>query len=96
MPLLAKFRIVGHSMEPGIKNEEAVLVSSIPYWFKVPQISDIVAFKDNNGKILIKKISKIQNGEYFMKGDNKDDSWDSRQFGYIQRRQIIGEVIYKL
>lgn len=96
MLLLARFKIVGHSMEPQIKNEESILVSSIPYWFKIPNIGDIVAFKDNKGKVLIKRIVKIQNGKYFMQGDNKYDSLDSRQLGLISKNQIIGEFIYKL
>jgi nickel-type superoxide dismutase maturation protease len=96
MLLLARFKIVGHSMEPQVKTGETVLVSSIPYWFKIPKISDIVAFKDRTNKILIKRIIKIQNGKYFMQGDNKNDSLDSRTFGYISRDKIIGEIIYIL
>lgn len=96
MPLLARFKIVGHSMEPQIENGETVLVSSVPYWFKIPKIHDIVAFKDSTNKILIKRIIKIQNGKYFVQGDNKNDSLDSRKFGYISRDKIIGEIIFNL
>lgn len=31
-------------------------------------------------------------GDYFMMGDNRDDSRDSRYFGFIPRPQIIGKV----
>jgi nickel-type superoxide dismutase maturation protease len=96
MLLLAKFKIAGHSMEPQIKTGDTVLVSRVPYWFKIPKINDIVAFKDNNGKILIKRIVRIQNRKYFVQGDNRNDSLDSRRFGYISKKQIIGEFIYKL
>ena len=96
MLLLARFKIVGHSMEPQIKTGETVLVSSIPYRFKIPKINDIVAFKDNTGKVLIKRIIRFQNGKYFVQGDNENDSLDSREFGYISKKQIIGELIYKL
>ena len=93
---LVRLKIIGHSMQPQIKNGESVLISSIPYLFKTPQINDIVAFKDNNEKTLIKRIKKIQNGKYFVEGDNKNDSLDSRKFGSISRNKIIGEVIFKL
>jgi nickel-type superoxide dismutase maturation protease len=96
MLLLARFKIIGHSMEPQIKNGESVLVSNIPYWFKTPKINDIVAFKDNDGKVLIKRIIKIQNGKYFVEGDNKEDSLDSQKFGFISKDKIIGELIFKL
>ena len=96
MLLLAKFRVIGHSMEPQIKNGQSVLVNSVSYWFKTPKISDIVAFKDKGNLILIKRIIRIQNKKYFVQGDNKEDSLDSRKLGVISKNQIIGEIIYKL
>jgi signal peptidase I len=93
--LLTRFRIVGHSMEPAIKNGENVLVSNIFYWFKKPEIGDIVAFRDTE-QILIKRITKISAGEYFLTGDNQKDSLDSRKLGLIKRKEIIGKVIYKI
>jgi phage repressor protein C with HTH and peptisase S24 domain len=96
MLLLGKFKIVGHSMEPQIKDGQPVLISSLPYWFKTPRINDIVAFEDNNDKVLVKRISKIQNGKYFFEGDNKNDSLDSRKLGSFSKSRIIGEIIFKL
>ena len=96
MLLLARFRIVGHSMEPQIQSGQTILVSNISYWFKTPKIHDIVAFRDSANKILIKRIISIRNGKYFLTGDNKNDSLDSRSFGEIDRDKIIGKMIYKL
>ena len=96
MPLLVRLRIIGHSMEPRIKNGELVLLSGIPYWFKSPRINDIVAFKDSRDTAMVKRITEIKNGRYFVLGDNKNESLDSRKFGYITKKQIIGKIIYKL
>lgn len=96
MFLLARFKILGHSMEPHIKNGEKVLVSVLPYLFKTPRINDIVAFRDKNNKILVKRIVKVNGVRYFVQGDNKHDSLDSRQFGYIDKNMIVGKLIYKL
>lgn len=75
---------------------QSVLVSSIPYLFSKPKINDIVAFKEKNtGKIFIKRIAKIDNQKYFVKGDNKRDSLDSRELGWIKIKEIIGKVIYR-
>jgi nickel-type superoxide dismutase maturation protease len=97
MLLLSKFKVSGHSMEPFIKNNSLVLTSGVPYLFKNPKINDIVAFKeDKDGIILIKRITKNEKDGYFVQGDNKSDSLDSRQLGRISKRQIIGKVIYKI
>ena len=96
MLLLGRFKISGHSMEPFIKNGESIMASGLLYLFKDPKIKDIVVFKDKNNKILIKRITKIKNGEYFLEGDNKSDSLDSKQMGLIKRNQIMAKFIIKI
>ncbi len=90
--LLARFKVSGHSMEPRIKNGEEVLVTGIIYLFKKPKISDIVAFKKDK-KVLIKRIIRIDGDKYFVAGDNTNDSLDSKTFGLISKKQILGKVI---
>jgi signal peptidase I len=89
------YKISGHSMEPFLKNGDTVLVSDFLYLFINPKINDIVAFKEKNGKVLIKRIKKVKNGKFFLSGDNKNDSFDSKDFGFISNKQIIGKLIYK-
>lgn len=84
-------------MEPTLKENDLILVSKVPYLFKVPKINDIVAFKSRKQKIIfVKRIKKIKNNKYFVYGDNKNDSYDSSKFGEISREQITGKFIYKL
>lgn len=95
MLLFSKFKISGHSMEPFLKDGETVFVSIIPYLFKESKINDIVVFKFSK-KFLIKRIEKIENYKYFVRGDNEKDSLDSRKIGFLKKNQILGKVIYKL
>jgi phage repressor protein C with HTH and peptisase S24 domain len=83
-------------MEPIFKNGDTILVSGLLYLFKNPKINDIVAFKEKNGKILVKRIKEIKDGKFFACGDNKKDSLDSKDFGFISKEFIIGKLIYKL
>ena len=83
-------------MEPLLKNGDVILISGLLYLFKNPKINDIVAFKEKNGEVLIKRIKEVKNGKLFVSGDNKNDSLDSKDFGYISKEFIIGKLIYKL
>lgn len=90
--ILGKFRVVGHSMSPGIAESKEVLVSSIPYLLFEPKVGDIVAFKKGKN-IFIKRIKKVKEDKYYLIGDNEKDSLDSRKFGSVYRKNIIGKVI---
>lgn len=83
-------------MNPVLKNGDTILVSGILYLFKTPKINDIVAFKRKEGEVLIKRIKEIKNGKFYLSGDNKFDSFDSKNFGFIAKENIIGKLIHKL
>lgn len=92
---LFKFEIKGHSMEPTLLDGRIIFISSIPYLISRPKIGDMVAFRQKS-KIFIKRLIKISNGNYFVKGDNTKDSLDSRNFGWISKKDIVGKVIGKI
>jgi len=95
MTILSLLKVKGHSMEPGIKTNSRVLVSGIYFLFGSNKIGDVVAFKMKN-ELFIKRIKRVQGDKFFVAGDNKNDSLDSRTFGEIEKMDIIGKVIFKL
>jgi nickel-type superoxide dismutase maturation protease len=97
MHLLRRFKITGHSMEPTFLQGTEVLVSSLPYLFLRPKAGDVIAFKNKaDKKIYIKRVAEIRNSAFYVLGDNKQDSRDSKNFGLITKKDIIGKVIHKL
>ena len=72
---------------------EAPLPQTIfPFLFSEPRVDDIVLFK-NSDKIMVKRISKILNGKYYVRGDNKVDS---KNIEPISKREILGKVVITL
>lgn len=94
MIFLMRFVVSGHSMEPTFKPGEALLVSSIPYLFTQPKVGDVVVIKDpRDARLLLKRIKKIEKGKFFVSGDNHRASTDSKTFGAIPDKSILGKVL---
>ncbi|MDP3988249.1 MAG: S26 family signal peptidase, partial [Candidatus Levybacteria bacterium] len=91
--LLSIFKISGHSMQPSFIEGDFVIATPIPYFFYSPKAGDVVVFKVKDGKKFIKRIFKKKDESYYLIGDNRNDSKDSKDFGWIKRKAIIGKVI---
>lgn len=63
-------------------------------WFKTLKVGDVVVAKNNN-LLILKRIKKIKNGGFFLIGDNEKESTDSRYFGFLEKKDILGKVILK-
>ena len=95
--LLGRFKVKGRSMLPTISSGTTVLISSLPYFFTSPKINDIVLVEDPRTKRpLLKRITNVSPSEYFVTGDNMEQSTDSRHFGAVARQHILGKVIFSL
>ena len=90
-----RYMIEGESMLPLLKEGDEVLVSkgvSI-------NVGDIVIAKhpQNNKIEMVKRVAGIYDGTYYsLLGDNPTESSDSREFGLVEEKLIIGRVDFLL
>ena len=90
-----RFKIEDRSMEPAFKPRDYVIANKLAYILGNPSKGDVVVIKHpkEKNKFLIKRISLVTNSdEYYVIGDNKNFSQDSRHFGSIKKNLIIGKV----
>lgn len=79
-------------MEPNLKNGQKVWVNNWTFLFRDPGVGEIVIF-EFQGKPLLKRIKEVKENKIFLIGDNPNDSFDSRKFGFINKKAILGKVI---
>ena len=101
-------RVHGHSMIPTLRPGELVLVQAAGETGWVPRRGEIVAVRPESGggQAFVKRITgvpsgrvrvngserQLADGEYFVRGDQPDHSVDSRIFGPVTRKELVGRV----
>lgn len=101
-------RVSGISMLPTLQDEQIIFVNKTAYWKNAPQNGDIVIVREPIDNIqVVKRIVGtpgtaitiedktfiLKEDEYYIEGDNRDNSIDSRAYGPIRSERIIGKVI---
>lgn len=101
------FVVSGDSMAPTLKSGDYVLINKLSYLFGTPERGDIiVAYSQREGVRLVKRVmglpyewfdidgktSNVDPQEYFLVGDNKEVSIDSRILGNINDWDVEGRV----
>ncbi|OGC92085.1 hypothetical protein A2899_04840 [Candidatus Amesbacteria bacterium RIFCSPLOWO2_01_FULL_49_25] len=94
--IIGPYRIGGDSMEPNYSSGDVVMVDKISYRWKSPQAGDAVIIKTPYGVMLKRIIRGTGEGGYWVEGDNKEKSTDSRDYGAVPGSNVIGKAGIKI
>lgn len=83
----------GDSMLPTLNDGDYVLIDKKPKYYFLGDIC--VLTPPNELNLVVKRITKMnpQISEYWFLGDNRNNSKDSRYYGWVTEKQIEGRVI---
>jgi nickel-type superoxide dismutase maturation protease len=87
-------RVDGFSMAPTLVPGDLVLITPRQARATLPALGSIVVARhpDRPATRIIKRLADVQDGGLVLLGDNSVASTDSRQFGVVPSRLLIGEV----
>jgi nickel-type superoxide dismutase maturation protease len=92
---LARYKVFGDSMLPTLKEGYEVICYLWAYHKTPPKVGDLVIAKIKHLEI-IKRVMLVRDDEVYLKGDNEQQSTDSRNFGWINNRQVKGKAVWIL
>jgi nickel-type superoxide dismutase maturation protease len=91
--MLKLLKVSGESLTPEYQHGDFVLVSKIPFLFSTPASGDVVAFRQPGYGLLIKRIQAVNSDGGMVVIGRHPESVDSRVFGSVRRRDLLGKVI---
>ena len=94
--IVEPFVVSGDAMSTTYNDGDYLLINKIDDSF---ERGDVIVFRHtkNQNQFLIERIAYVlSEDEYFVLGDNRLKSLDSRSFGPISRSSIEGKVFYKV
>lgn len=85
--------MAGESMVPAFRPGDRLVVAK-----RIPlRPGHVVAIRDprDGSRLLVKRVAAISGRLVEVRGDNELASTDSRTFGLLPRRTVVGTVLYR-
>jgi len=101
--LTGRYQVHGQSMEPSLHDGQYLIASKVVYWLRSPERGDVIVLDPPNEQSEIPYISAppgytgnwiVTEEQYFVLGDNRNNSSDSHAWGLLPREQILGKAIF--
>ena len=95
--MLRLIKVSGDSLSPEYQEGDFVIISKIPFFFNDLVPGDTVVFHHPLYGIMIKRVERIEpDGEHVFVMGSHPNSVDSRQFGSLRKRSLLGKVIWHI
>jgi phage repressor protein C with HTH and peptisase S24 domain len=86
-------RVYEDSMLPTLHNGDIIVCSR----FFNFDVSGVYVFTSADGEhYVIKRLTEIKGNSLYFLGDNPPKSWDSRDYGYIDKKRVRFKAIFNL
>lgn len=80
---------IGWSMEPYIENGDTIIVLTEDYPGFSAVVGDVLVYRYTDDMNVAHRIYNIQNGRYYVKGDNNDNV----DYLFVREESVVGKVI---
>ena len=95
--LIPMYIVEGNSMIPTFNKGDILITKRL--FNKTLQVSEVYVFKGKkytDKQYVIKRLTVLdERGYCYFTGDNPDESFDSRHYGYVNPKEVIAKVIWK-
>ena len=87
-------RVVGNSMASLLSEGDLITYKKINHKNLDLNIGDVVVALNpkNKSKLIVKRIYRIYQNKFDLRGDNFSESTDSREWGLVELNLIVGKV----
>ncbi len=99
--VVRRLEVLGPSMLPTLSPGDRLLAVRLPVVWPL-RVGDLVVLHDprrppGEGPLVVKRVARVgvRRTAIELRGDNPDASTDSRTYGPVERRRILGRVVYR-